>query len=61
MMGANLLACNMVEVYLTNAVPFTSCQATLQHTGATTVISTKVVYFFWAVRWSLEPWTYAWP
>ena len=51
----------MVEVYLTNAVQFTSCVATLQPIGATTVISTKVVYFFWAFRCSLEHWTYAWP
>ena len=61
MMGANLLACNMVEVYLTNAVQFTSCVATLQAIGATTVISTKVVYLFWAFHCSLEHWTYAWP
>ena len=52
----------MVEVYLTNAVQFTSCEATLKICWATIVRRTIVFYVFWvwAFRWSLELWTFAW-
>ena len=59
MIEAKLLACNMVEVYLTNADQFTSYEATLKISGAITVKRTKVFYFFWAF-WILQYWTYDW-